>query len=183
MPEHKEVHRVLPNITWNTNAGLNAMADIRRYLDTLPVGYVICDLDGTLCDTRHRDHYARSRQWDHFHECLDLDLSHPAVLILVTLLLDRGMPIVYLTGRPERYRQRTVQWLSNYHVWRTSTHLLMRPDDDHRSDVVSKFDLYHAFADAHEGWRPLFVLEDRDRVVAMWRGLGLTCFQVREGAY
>jgi hypothetical protein len=28
-----------------------------------------------------------------------------------------------------------------------------------------------------------FVVEDRDKVVAMWRELGLTCFQCQPGTY
>ena len=150
----------------------------------IPVGYVICDLDGTLCDTRHREHFAQQKQWDQFHAHMSHDKCHPAVLVVVRMLLDRGLPVLYITGRPEQYRMDTLAWLNTYFLWFPNrTHLLMRQDLDHRSDVVYKMEAYQRWAEAHPTWRPLFAMEDRDRVVMMWRGLGITCFQTREGTY
>ena len=34
-----------------------------------------------------------------------------------------------------------------------------------------------------EGLNPTLAFDDRDQVVKMWRGLGIECFQVREGDF
>ena len=34
-----------------------------------------------------------------------------------------------------------------------------------------------------DGFRPQLALDDRDRVVSMWRSIGLPCFQVRGGKF
>ena len=60
--------------------------------------------------------------------------------------------------------------------------LLMRKDGDNRPDQIVKRELYERHVQGLyeiEG-----VLDDRDRVVAMWRNdLGLTCLQVAPGAF
>jgi hypothetical protein len=59
--------------------------------------------------------------------------------------------------------------------------LLMRREKDHRDDTIVKKEMYE---DVVEGIHEvLFVLDDRDKVVKMWRGLGLKCFQVAEGNF
>ena len=59
--------------------------------------------------------------------------------------------------------------------------LWMRAAGDQRGDDVVKAELF----DAHVRHRFLVrvVLDDRDRVVAVWRRLGLTCWQVDYGDF
>ncbi len=57
----------------------------------------------------------------------------------------------------------------------------MRAAHDDRADAVIKREIY----DKEIGPRfdVLCVLDDRDQVVRMWRGLGLVCLQVAPGDF
>jgi hypothetical protein len=145
-------------------------------------GYAIgCDLDGTLCDTQWREVHAQRRDWNAFHAGMVQDSPSAAVLLVVRSFISHGVPVVYFTGRPERYRAATTEWLEHHFV--DSAHLYMRPDEDKRTDAELKAAQYQQFKDACPDLVLMFVMEDRDRVVAMWRDLGVPCFQVRPGAY
>jgi hypothetical protein len=58
--------------------------------------------------------------------------------------------------------------------------LYMRQDGDFRRDDIVKQEILDKYIDKD---RVLFVLDDRDQVVDMWRRNGLTCFQVAEGDF
>jgi hypothetical protein len=86
--------------------------------------------------------------------------------------------IVFCSGRPERCRADTEAWLkkhdfNHYALW-------MRQDGDFRRDDIVKQEILDKYIDKD---RVLFVLDDRDQVVDMWRRNGLTCFQVAEGDF
>jgi hypothetical protein len=59
--------------------------------------------------------------------------------------------------------------------------LYMRPHDDQRSDTIIKQEIVEKnvlpFYNVH------LALEDRDRVVKMYRNMGIRCFQVKDGNY
>lgn len=59
--------------------------------------------------------------------------------------------------------------------------LLMRNKDDNRKDSIIKKELF----DKHIRGRydVMFVLDDRNQVVEMWRSLGLKCLQVENGDF
>ncbi len=58
----------------------------------------------------------------------------------------------------------------------------MREDGDRRKDIVFKKEIYHEFL--KDAYDVIFVLEDRDRTVHMWRKeIGLTCLQVDYGDF
>lgn len=176
--------------------------------------YVIVDLDGTLSNSAHRDHLAVAKEWDEFHSLLGEDEPHKDVLQLVNALNlglwpHMDLEVVALTGRNEKYRKATEQWLLKHNV--AVDHLLMRPDYDWRSDHDLKPQLLVDFINGPDGpvWsgdapndkgveqfgeaidRALqkarsqvwFILEDRDKVVEAWRNLGFRCWQTQPGGY
>lgn len=136
---------------------------------------IICDIDGTLALLGSRSPYDASTAED------DL-LNHPVANILeVYTTQDRFEIHVFLiTGREEKFRSQTERWLKKYKIKYES--LFMRPTGDHRKDTVVKMEIYKKnIADKYD---VIFVLEDRDQVVAMWRiQLGLTCLQVEYGDF
>ena len=143
---------------------------------------VVVDLDGTLCDSAHREHLARAKEWDQFHSLLGEDEPHLDVLNMIHLL-STGQTVIALTGRNERHRQATLKWISEHNV--PLDDLLMRPDDNYESDHELKPRLLDEWLDengfAHSDvW---FILEDRDKVVEAWRNLGHNCWQPRSGGY
>lgn len=159
--------------------------------------FIVVDLDGTLCNSAHRDHLAVAGQWDEFHGLLSDDEPHTDVKDLVAALglglwPHMDLEIIALTGRNEKYRMMTEAWLLKHSV--AVDYLLMRPDFDWRPDVKLKPELLHEFISNNtEGpvdsihelaksqvW---FILEDRDKVVEEWRNLGFRCWQTQPGGY
>jgi len=146
---------------------------------------VVVDLDGTLCDSAHREHLARAKQWDEFHCLLGEDKPNKAVakLLLTLMNMPEGPVVVGLTGRNERYRLMTLRWLDKHGL--ALDDLLMRPDDNYQSDHELKPQMLDDWLTAQELTRSdvWFILEDREKVVEAWRNLGHECWQVRAGGY
>lgn len=144
---------------------------------------VVIDMDGTLCNSAHREHLARAGQWDEFHSLLMEDQPWPDVQLLIEHLDSWDTLVVGLTGRNQRYHNQTINWLAEHDIGLDA--LLMRPDDDYRSDHELKPELLDEYLaatgrTASDVW---FILEDRDKVVAAWRDKGFNCWQPRAGGY
>ena len=142
---------------------------------------IICDLDGTLCNIYHRQHYVRSRpkNWQAFYNALGQDLAHEFCRDILEMYRAKGYAILLVTGRPDEYYPQTQQWLQDHGV--EYDLLCMRKTGDFRQDFVIKKELYRQFI--KERYNIFFVLDDRDQVVRMWREQGLTCLQVAEGNF
>jgi hypothetical protein len=86
-----------------------------------------------------------------------------------------------MSGRDEGAgRAITEEWLHK-HAAVPVTYLYMRPAGDTRPDEIVKRELYFQHVDM--AYNVEFVLDDRNKVVDMWRELGLPCLQVAEGAF
>uniref|UniRef100_A0AAU2K314 AAA family ATPase n=1 Tax=Streptomyces sp. NBC_00049 TaxID=2903617 RepID=A0AAU2K314_9ACTN len=133
---------------------------------------VMCDIDGTLALTGDRGPYDFSR-------CeLDL-LNEPVRHALDAFRRADGDTIVLLSGRSEEHRTQTESWLRRHEV--PYDELWMRAAGDTRRDDVVKAELF----DAHVRHRYAVrvSLDDRDRVVAIWRRMGLPTWQVNYGDF
>lgn len=144
----------------------------------------VVDIDGTIADIGHRIHFingvnGEKKEWTRFFNAMNEDSPIRPICALVGALASK-YKIVYLTGRPSSHRGDTVSWLTN-HCLPTGT-LIMRKVGDHRPDYMVKKELYETQVIPFVG-RASLVIEDRDQVVEMWRGLGLTCLQPRRGDY
>lgn len=143
---------------------------------------IIIDLDGTLCNVQHRLHHIQKepKDWPAFFDACVNDTPNPAVLMLYALACNAGIAVIYVSGRPETHRALTEIWLKR-HMANGHALLLMRPAGDYRPDDTIKRELFEAhIAGAYD---VQFTVDDRASVVAMWRSLGLTCFQVAEGNF
>lgn len=138
----------------------------------------VFDLDGTICDNDHRKHLAETKQWDAFNAACVYDKPRKAELALALAWVRNGGDIVYCTGRSADRMSETLWWMSEHNL--PVGALLMRPRGDHRDDAVVKREILERHTSLEN---VAFVVEDRDRVVAMWRSLGLTCFQNQPGAF
>ncbi|MDQ3802984.1 MAG: polynucleotide kinase [Acidobacteriota bacterium] len=140
---------------------------------------VIFDIDGTLADVSERVHHLRKtpKDWDSFFEGMAQDKAIRAMVRLCNLLHASGLRIVLCSGRHEGLRAETAAWLArqgvNYHELR------LRREGDFRSDVVVKREMLRGINKR----RVLFVVEDRSRVVEMWRAEGLVCLQCAPGEF
>ena len=141
---------------------------------------VIFDIDGTLADLSHRLHYVKQKpkRWPEF---LALAKDDAPIWPVVTLynLIGHGsgyeVKRVLVSGRSEKIRDDTETWLQAHGIHHNG--LYMRPDKDCRPDYVLKKEIlgqiYKDFNDAEI----LFVVDDRQTVVDMWRAEGLICLQ------
>lgn len=143
---------------------------------------IIVDLDGTLCDSTHREHLAREKRWEEFHEAAKDDQPRQDVYCFIRWLANDFI-IIGCTGRNERYRAATNAWMLKHEVHLDE--LFMRPDNDFSSDFELKPKIIAAVFGSQEKAlkEVLLILEDRDRMVEVWRNLGYVCWQVRAGGY
>lgn len=142
---------------------------------------VIVDIDGTLANCEHRRQHVvcKPKNFKAFNESMHADTVHSAVDQLVRVINGQSWKIVLCSGREETYRDVTVNWLRSYQI--PFHALYMRAAKDYRADDVVKSELLdRIIADKYV---PLFALDDRDRVVTMWRARGMPCFQVAPGAF
>lgn len=135
---------------------------------------IICDIDGTLALMGERDRFDPTTGEDL--------LNYPIANILQVYDNQKvhKVDLILLTGREDKYRDFTVQWLRKNGI----THykeLYMRKTNDFRKDYVVKKELYEKYIKPK--YEVLFVLEDRDQAVRMWREEGLTCLQVAPGDF
>lgn len=134
---------------------------------------VIVDIDGTVAHVTDRKH------WD--WKKVSSDVPNAPVVDYVRMVHEFGARVIYMTGRSEVCRRDTEVWLEE-HVGVPYEMLLMRPVSAVRTrdDHVK----YGQFKESVQGsYRVHSVLEDRTRVVEMWRALGLTVLQVAEGGF
>ena len=142
---------------------------------------IIVDLDGTLTDCRHRLHYIREgrKDWEAFFADCHLDPPNFVVVSLVKSL-QRDHRLIFCSGRQERTRAATRKWLEDY-VGIAQANIYMRSDGDRRADDIVKRELLHRIR--RDGFNPELAIDDRRRVVVMWRSEGLICAQVAAGEY
>jgi hypothetical protein len=147
---------------------------------------VIIDLDGTLCNVEHRRHHISGdgkKDWKSFFAELCNDAVNPAISYIYDKIVDDpsdATNIIFLSGRPSEYRKQTEQWLED-HGFNGYFALFMRPFNNKDDDSVIKEQLYRKYVEPYFHVR--IVLDDRNRVIDMWRRIGLHCFQVAPGDF
>lgn len=137
---------------------------------------IICDLDGTLALIDHRDPYDASK-------CEEDALNNPIGNIIEVYTHQRlyDIAIIFVSGREDKYKPQTERWLKKHNIT-SYDGLFMRKTGDFRKDTVIKKEIYTKHIEGK--YDVLFVLDDRDQVVEMWRReLGLTCLQVAYGNF
>lgn len=130
---------------------------------------IIVDIDGTLAIHAGRNPYEMEK--------CDTDFLNHTIAGLVRRYSECKVLIV--TGREDMYRDLTNHWLDRHEFFRDV--LFMRPTGDHREDSIIKQEIYDR--EIKGKYNVEFVLDDRNRVVDMWRRNGLTCLQVAEGDF
>ena len=151
---------------------------------------IMCDLDGTLALLNGRNPYDVST--------CDDDLPNVPVIECVLAMHTKGHRVIFMSGREDKHREPTVRFIekhcrrrivyafSDVPVSRPTTECIpyelhMRPTGDQRKDSIIKRELFEA--NVLGKYYVEFILDDRDQVVAGWREMGLTTFQVAEGAF
>lgn len=151
---------------------------------------VIFDIDGTLADITHRVRYVQQvhKDWDAFYEAMGDDKPIEPICHLCAFYASacsfQPVRIVFVTGRPEKYRDMTIKWLRETIPAmkdENNFELIMRKDGDHRQDYVIKREALERLQDLD--YQILFAVEDRKQCVDMYRKQGVTCLQCAEGNF
>lgn len=141
---------------------------------------VLVDIDGTVADLEHRKHLVRSKpkNWPAFNRAIPNDSPIHQTITVVNALKASGMQIVFCSGRGSESREVTEAWLRDVAKFDFPLVLFMRAERDNRSDDIVKSELLDQII--AEGFDPQFVIDDRPKVVRMWRARGLFVFDVNQ---
>jgi predicted kinase len=142
---------------------------------------IICDLDGTLCNIEHRRHHVRGegkKNWMAFMDGIPLDTIHDWCNEILEAM-SANYKIVLCSGRGEEQRAATMEWLNRHDV--AHDDLVMRQRGDSRKDSIVKEILLDF--EILTRYTPVFMIDDRQQVVDMWRARGYTCLQCDKGDF
>lgn len=138
---------------------------------------IIVDIDGTLAHMNGRSPYDYTK--------VSTDVVDPVVSDIVRryrsvdIMDDNPLYVIIVSGREDSCKPETEQWLQDNHIPYDELH--MRKTDDKRDDRIVKKDIFDTWI--KNRYNVKFVLDDRNRVVEMWRSLGLKVLQVGEGDF
>jgi len=164
---------------------------------------VIFDLDGTLADIDiRRDKSLKPNgklDWDIFaapDSIMNWDTPNAPVIKMAQMFKADGFKIVIFSGRNDRGFHATKDWLKIHRVpfdllilrpdkfkadsWPIADGNPATPDMRFMPDEILKKKMLDAFVDIDDVF---LVVDDRDKVVKMWRDLGLNTFQVAPGDF
>ena len=168
---------------------------------------VIFDLDGTLAIIEKRrlisgktsdGKETKKMDWDVFFDPRNIQLDEPniPVIKMAQLFKQDGFKIIIFSGRNDRSFFATKDWLKVNDV--PHDLLVMRPDKFQKDswpiadgnpatkamrfmpDEILKKKMLDTFANIEDVF---LVVDDRNKVVKMWRDLGLNTFQVAPGDF
>lgn len=160
---------------------------------------IIVDIDGTVARMVARG--------PHDYDKVSTDEPKHQVIRVVHQWVEQmlatapGTPwwhLIFCSGRPDSCREDTEAWLKEHvldpigvksyewtlHMrptWLEARRESDKPVKDHRNDAVVKQEIYDKFILGR--YDVDFVLDDRNRVVDMWRANGLLCLQVAPGDF
>lgn len=136
--------------------------------------FVLCDLDHTLSNAFPRDGMLEARDWDAYHSASINDKPVIDVAYMINALHNFGYSIVGLTGRTEKWRALTLDWLTRYEI--RMDELIMRPDRDFRPAAEMKMHwALKRFPDLKAD--VAFLIDDNESVCAAFRAAGVTVLQ------
>lgn len=170
---------------------------------------VVVDMDGTLADLSHRHKFIRGicpapdcingvcgcspfdnptdcavckgtgkqkKDWDSFFKTVSEDKPIKPVIEWVKSLDDHGYYVCIVSGRPlDKAGNATIDWLNQHKV--PFDRIFMRNGGDKRDDVIVKQEIL----DKMPKGMIQFAIDDRPRVIRMWRANGVKCYDVGNG--
>lgn len=141
-------------------------------MNIVKIPAIMCDIDGTLA-------LKGDRPFNDYDRVGEDDICNPVKEVLVKF--SETHHIILISGREnKRYcRSITEYWLKAYNV--PYNDLFMREFKDFRPDDQVKKEIFEKFVKPF--YDVLFVIDDRDKVVRMWRDIGVTCFQCAYGDF
>lgn len=132
---------------------------------------IICDLDGTLCLYGNKNPYDRDFENDEVNEAVKQVLisyqkEHPE------------NPIFFFSGRNEKFRGQTNEFINKHFPKEFSYSLVMRANDDMRKDTIVKQEMVQKYI--ANTYKVDFVMDDRLSVLELWEKLGIFAFNCNQ---
>lgn len=142
--------------------------------------WILCDIDGTIANLEHRLPYVKDveeKDWKSFFADMKGDTLIESTHKILKQFYKDGNEIIFVTARPDNYRRVTEKWLvRNIEVpWYT---IIMRKENDTREDSIIKQQILDTYFDKDD---IKFVIDDRPRVIRMWKENGLSVIDVGPG--
>lgn len=131
----------------------------------------IFDIDGTVALRGDRGIFD-------FDNCAVDTRCETAYTIYKALVI--SYPIIFLTGREDKYREATEKWL-DHHGFEERIGLHMRPTGNNDPDQEVKIQTYKTYVEPY--YDIVGLIDDRQRVVDAYRAIGLTVLQIRPGDF
>jgi len=170
------------------------MQCITNLYNMLENKWIIFDLDGTLADIEDRrilamNEYTNKMNWEVFFDSKNIHLDKPKteVIMMAQALKAFGYKIAILSGRSKATKDETKDWLKQYEVpydilklRPTGNKWKWMPDQKLKLGWFNDLWVNDENKSEHE---VVAVFDDRDKVVKMWREIGLTCMQVAPGDF
>lgn len=135
---------------------------------------IVFDMDGTLCDVSSLRHLVaaglKTRNFDEFHtrsvDCPPIKWVRQAAREASS----RGLRVIQVTARQEKYRAHTSWWLADQDI--PSDGLFMRPNGDFRPDYEVKNDMVNKLLRTYDIRK---AYDDNPSIVQLWRELNIPC--------
>ena len=141
---------------------------------------VIVDLDGTLADGRHREHFVSGdgpKDWASYFAACGED-GYIDIVFRWVKELSKDYTILLVSGRPDNWWRDTAVWFMKA-SWEgydlRLDHVFMRSSGDKRPDTQVKSDILKFIPKE----KVFLVIDDRPSVVKVWRESGLRVIAVR----
>lgn len=143
---------------------------------------ILSDIDGTVADNSARRVFIerKPKNWKAYNAGMEHDKPITPICELLRTLYLQNCTIIFVTGREEIFREVTEKWLRAHRLDFYQS-LIMREEKDYRDDAVVKSEFLEYIRALHG--EPSIVLDDRKKVVDMWRAQGIKCLQVEEGNF
>lgn len=145
-----------------------------------PNSVIICDIDGTIADIEHRRKHllGEKKDWRSFFQDMHLDNVNAPVAKEIIEQYNKGRTIIYVSGRPDTYKEETLAWLHKNNLSFAYT-LIMRGANDTREDSIIKEEILNTYFPDKQVISKVY--DDRPRVIRMWKKNGLDVVDCGDG--
>jgi len=137
---------------------------------------ILIDIDHTIANSYWRDSMIGTVPWDDYYAEGKYNKPFKNVANLINSLSSMQYEIIGFTGRPEKFRSMTVEWLVKNRI--DIDIILMRPDDVFLKNSEMKLVLVKDYF--KDDFKKIhFVIDDNEETILEFYKLGIPTLQIR----
>lgn len=139
---------------------------------------VIFDIDGTLSNCKHREHFLETpvKNWYMFFTQSIYDTPNINIVNILTNYIKYEYKIIIMTGRTITYKDITIDWLTKNNI--TYDMLFMREDKNFEDVTSLKLKWYESLKDS---LNIISIYEDNIDTIFEFNKLNINTFYVKNG--